>query len=257
MSTQTLQAEIAGEERAIRHLIGERRALTSKIHRQEAQLKLHQAQLHRMHGHGGGIAPGDRFPDFSAWQPAVDLAAVRQAGELRAGELAITKLTEGPGWTDPYGRNRLQAMAANAFPHRGAYAFLHPSEDPVAQATHFLEAGGHLLTEADIAIADLEVTDGQPASRVAACGREFGLEIAKHSPAMRWLYGGGPFLKENGVELLPAYLAHWLPAYAPSPFPYVIYGRERTIAWQYTDGHLGPGPHLCPGIGACDLSIRL
>lgn len=252
MSAQTLQAEIAGEERAIRHLIGERRALTSKIRRQEAQLKLNQRRLE----HGLVLAPGTRFPDVSSYQVAVDLSVVRRAGEIRAGELAFTKLTEGEGWTDTYGQGRLKTMASVGFPHRGAYAFLHPSEDPVAQAEHFLEQGGHELTAADVIAADLEVTDGQPAARVAGCAHGFVQVIAKHSPAKRWLYGGGPFLSENHVTL-DGYDAHWLAAYAPSPYPYVIYGRARTISWQYTDGHYGPSPHVCPGIGACDLSIRL
>ena len=262
---QTLQAELVGEERAIRHLIGEQAALSSRLKRDRARRKLDETRLHALQtrghgavGQGPALAHGERFPDTSSYQPNVDLKAVRNAGAIHCGQLAFSKITEGTGWTDAYGPTRFQEMQALEFQHRGGYHFLHASESPAEQATHFLDAlhahGSILAT--DVLVADVEVSDGQAARNVAACAREFGELLKKETPAHRWLYGGGPFLRANQVTL-DGYDAHWLAAYAPDPAPYMVYGRGRTVAWQYTDGTYGPSPHACPGIGAGDLSIIL
>lgn len=257
---QTLQAEIAGDEKAIRLLIGEQKALTNKLARERTALELAQAKLHALIGAAAGPGPhGSRFIDISNNQPNVNLAAVRAARSIRATELAFTKLSEGTGFTDGDGPGRLRAMAGHHFPHRGGYHFYHPSESPIVQAEHFLNAAhshGVVIRETDILACDLEVSDGQPARVVAAGARDFGRFIKQHTPAKLWLYGGGPFLHEFGVQLAP-YDAHWLAAYVGDPAPFMVFGRAHTIAWQYTDGVHGPTPRVCPGVGACDLSIVL
>lgn len=258
----TLEAELAGEERAIRHLIGELAALDSQTRRAEARARLHAPRAHATTTRhpavqlpAPGFPHGDRFPDVSNHQPHVDLDVVRRAGTVRAGQLVVTKLTEGIGFTDAYAA-RWRRMRELGFPHRGGYAFLHPSQSGVAQAEHLLGVLGGDVTPADVIIADLEVSDGQPAGRVQACAREFAETIAAHTPAKRWLYGGAPFLGEFGVPL-DGYHAHWLAAYVADPAPFLRYGRARTVAWQYTDGLVGPFPHVCPGIGPVDMSIIL
>ena len=261
-SAESLHAEIAGLERAIRHLIGERKALTSTLDRDEALLKLAERKLHaistRNHPAVGPVLPsGSRFPDVSSFQPNVDWNAVRHASSIRVGDLAIVKISEGAGWTDPYGAARWREMASAGFPHRGGYHFLHPSVSPQEQAQHFLSAlhqDGVIVRPSDIVVCDCEVSDSS--SSVAACTREFGQIVRKEVPAKLWLYGGGPFLHEFGVELEP-YDGHWLAAYVSDPAPYMVFGRSRTVAWQYSDGHYGPTPHYCPGIGSCDLSVVL
>lgn len=269
MSTeaQTLQAEIMGDERAIRHLIGERAALNSQLKREEAVLKLHEQRLHALStknhpavSKGGPPLPhGHRFPDVSSYQPHVDFRLVHDDKAIGCGDIAFTKLTEGLSWTDPYGNMRLRSMRAFGFPHRGAYHFAHPSENPTDQANHFLAVAfeeHNEITAADVLACDLEVSDGQPGGTVRFFAKEFAATLRKHTPAKLWLYGGGPFLHEYSVPL-DGYDAHWLPAYGPTPVPYMIYGRSRTVAWQYTDGHYGPSPHVVEGIGGCDVSIIL
>jgi Glycosyl hydrolases family 25 len=261
-----LEAELAGEERAIRHLIGERAALGSSIKRHQAREKLLEAELKaittRNHpavgNHGGPIPHGERFPDDSSYQPHVDYAAVRHADSVRVGLLAFVKVSEGGGWTDPYGARRLREMADAGFPHRGGYHFFHPAVSPVDQAHHFLDAAhaaGAVLGPADVLACDAEVTDGEPARVVRAGVAAFAAELAKHVPCKRWLYSGGPFARENGVTL-SGFDAHWLAAYVADPRPFMVFGRQ-TIAWQYTDGRYGPAPRVCPGVGAGDMSIIL
>lgn len=258
---QQLQSEITASERAIRQLIGEQAALNSRLARTKARLKLEQTRLASLGRNQPPILQSaSRFPDVSNWQSSVNVAQVRQASSVRVGDLLVTKLTEGTSYVDAQGIQRLKDMAAANFTRRGAYAFLHPSESGQAQAEHFvqtLEAGGVKFGTSDIVIADLEVSDGMSSASVRACGKDFAATIRQHNGDVRlWLYGGGPFLKENGVPL-DGYEYHWLPAYVGNPAPYIIYGSRLTKAWQFTDGQYGPNPHSCPGIGQCDMSIVL
>jgi GH25 family lysozyme M1 (1,4-beta-N-acetylmuramidase) len=259
-----LESELVGEEKAIRLLIGEQAALTSKLKREHALEVLTSAELKKATTRGPVVATvdsiphEDRFPDVSNWQPTVDWDVVRQAGSVRVGQLAITKLTEGTTLTDAYGAGRLRLMAAAGFPHRGGYHFLHPAESPRAQAEHFLEVAhsdGVVIRESDVLVCDAEVSDGQRAATVRQAVAEFGAIVKAETPAKVWLYGGGPFIRENGITL-SGYDGHWLGAYVVSPAPFEVFG-ARTVAWQYTNGTYGPAPRVCPGIGSCDLSIVL
>lgn len=254
-----LQKEISAEERAIRHLIGERKALKSKIARLEALIKLQTARLHKMeHSKTPKLAVASRFPDVSNNQPNVDVLAVKRAASVRVGQLLVTKITEGTGFVDQPGIERARAMAIVGFERRGFYAFLHPSVSGVAQAEFLLNTlhnGGVTLKPTDILFGDCEVSDGQSAAAVARCAKDFGTTLQQHFEGEIDLYGGGPFLRENGVTL-DGYDFHWLAAYVPNPAPFIPFG-ARTKYWQFTDGKFGPSPHSCPGIGACDLSIVL
>jgi lysozyme len=263
MSTaeKTLEADILGQEKAIRLITGERKALGSRLAREHALLKLSEARLKVLERPKplpsvNLIPHGDRFFDVSNNQPHVDFMVAAKAGSVRVGTLAVTKLTEGTAFTDAYGVERLNEMKTAGFFHRGAYCFGHPSEGGTAQAEYFMNAGGHLLTAADIAVYDCEVTDGQTPAAVASAARDFGQYVRAHSQAKLWLYGGGPFLHENGVTLA-GFDAHWLAAYVPDPSEFMVYGRGRTVAWQFSDGVHGPTPHLIPGVGAVDVSIIL
>lgn len=278
MATVTLQSEIDAEERAIRHLIGEHRSLTSATHRLEARMKLERARLGQLelaalvtppppqHPNIPVVKPiphGMRFVDVSAYQPRVNLDDVRHAVELTevskspTSDLFITKATEGLDYVDGYLGSRWHGAYLAGFPHRGAYHFLHPSESGKEQAEHFLEAlhaSGNIRAQ-DIVVCDAEVSDGQSAGTVANCVGEFGTTLAKECPAKRWLYGGGPFAKEFGLVLAP-YQAHWLAAYVTDPTPYYAFGKP--LAWQFTGNGLGPAPHSVTGVGTgCDISIVL
>jgi lysozyme len=256
----TVQQAIAGEERAIRHLIGERKALNSKLARLEAQLKLNKAKLAKIDRSPKfkSLAKNSRFPDVSNNNAVVNVAEVRKAAKIKVGDLLVTKITEGLTFIDRPGLLRAKGMEAAGFPRRGFYAFVHPSQSGEAQAQFFLKTlddAGVKILPSDILICDGEVSDGQSAATVRSCFANFGHELKKHYNNVRWLYGGGPFAEENGITL-DGYDAHWLAAYVDNPRPYMHFG-SRTKAWQFTDGRNGPGPHSCPGIGNCDLSVVL
>jgi lysozyme len=243
----TTQQDIAGVERAIRHLIGEEAALKSKLKRLQARLKLEQARLR-----AGQPKPGSHFCDVSSYQPNVNYRAMKAGGW---GDMAVTKLTEGAYYVDQHGQQRLHDMAAAGIKIRGGYHFLHPAVSGKVQAQHFLQHGGHVLVKGDRAICDLEISDGQKPGLIQACAREFAQEVARNSPATLVLYGGGPFLHEQGVQLAP-FVEHWLAAYVADWRRYAIYGAS-TRFWQSSDGTWGPSPHSAPGVGRCDISVVL
>jgi lysozyme len=273
MSNVKLQSEITAEEKAIALLTGQSAdaiSLETKLHAQlvlaEQRLKASTATLviadkpkpapvDVATGNVSGAPHGDRFPDVSMYQASVNLLQVLKLNEnIRVGKLIVMKATEGIDYVDSFLASRWHGAALAGFPFRGAYHFLHPSMSPTEQAAHFLNAiteGGREIHAQDILICDCEVSDGESASVVASCTKEFGAYVAAHAPAKRWLYGGA-FLHENGVELAP-YNGHWLAAYTTDPTPYYYYGCP--VAWQYSDGVNGPVPHSVVGIGSCDMSI--
>ena len=260
----TCQADIAGDERAIRHLVGERAAENSEIHRIQAREKLLAAKVHGAAKRPTTAPPtpefphGERFPDVSSYQPHVDLSAVAKDSSIAVGKLIVFKATEGLGYTDGFLVSRWNSAKEQKIPHRGAYHFLHMDESGEAQAAYFLEelhrAGD--VTAQDIVIADAEISSGQSPGTVANIVGAFGTTLAKECPAVRWLYAGGPFATENGLVLAP-YHGHWLAAYVSDPKPYYVKALGTPVAWQYSDGVNGPTPHTVEGIGPCDLSIIL
>ena len=257
------QADLTADERAIRHLVGERAAENSEIHRIQAKEKLLYAKAAAEPVKRPTTTPavpefphGACFPDVSSFQPHVDLAAVDKDSSINVGKLIVVKATEGLSYVDGYLASRWTGAKAVGIPHRGAYHFLHMDESGTLQGEYFLRAldaaGG--VTVQDIVIADAEISSGMSAQTVAQCVAEFGAYLAAHCPAKKWLYTGGPFATENGIKLAP-YQGHWLPAYTGDPKPYYVFGTP--IAWQFTDGVNGPTPHVVAGIGPCDCSIIL
>jgi GH25 family lysozyme M1 (1,4-beta-N-acetylmuramidase) len=254
----TCQADLTANERAIRHLVGERAAMNSRIHRLQAEDKLVAAKILAQPVKRPTKAPatpefphGGIFADVSSFQPHVDLAEVAKASSL-----IVVKATEALDYIDGYLASRWAGAKAAGIPHRGAYHFLHMDESGTAQGEYFLHAldaaGG--VTAQDVVIADAEISSGAPAATVAQVVADFGAYVAAHCPAKRWLYTGGPFATEFGLKLVP-FNGHWLPAYVGDPKPYYVFGTP--IAWQHTDGVNGPTPHAVEGIGSCDMSIIL
>lgn len=102
-------------------------------------------------------APNAEILDLASFQhpnnAAIDWAQVKAAGITGV----IVKLTEGTGYVNaPWGAEDVAGAKAAGVLVAG-YLFLHPNEDPVAQAEWYLAHGGADL--AGVAV-DCEVTDG-------------------------------------------------------------------------------------------------
>lgn len=252
------------DERPIRHLLPPSKH-SSPTHRAEARAKLTLARHHHAASPeppAAGVPSGSRFPDLSSYQLRADLEIVRHDVDVRIGDLVVLKATEGLSYTDGYLVSRTREAAAVGFPHRGWYHFLHPSISGTEQAHYFLQEVCRATSDGlgpkaqDIVICDAEVTDGQSPRNVEQCVAEFGAVLLGHCPAKRWLYTGGPFAEEMGLQLAP-FDAHWLPAYVSDPRAYYVRSFGVPVAWQYSDGHLGLTPNVVDGVGPCDISIVL
>lgn len=95
---------------------------------------------------------------------SIDWTAVAGAGIKGV----IVKVTEGTGYVNPYAAGDISGAKAAGLVVAG-YLFLHPSEDPVAQADYYLANGGAQL--AGVAL-DCEATDGDTWSQVDTAMQE-------------------------------------------------------------------------------------
>lgn len=89
-----------------------------------------------------------------------DRSSYQPVGPWTGLDFGIVKATEGTTWTDPTFAANWANLARAGIP-RGAYAFVHPSLDPVTQAKHFIatvKARG--VSPGDMLIADSELLTG-------------------------------------------------------------------------------------------------
>lgn len=95
--------------------------------------------------------------DVSNYNGKIDWKRVRAAGVDRA----YIKLTEGLFFVDKYAKQNAQAARA-AGVQVGFYHFAHPSNSPVAEGRHFLQAARGLTQVGDLPpVLDLEVQEGK------------------------------------------------------------------------------------------------
>lgn len=77
--------------------------------------------------------------------------------------------------------------------------------------------------------------------------------VAKVSGVHPWTYGSTSFLETAIPAAFLRSNPRWQAAYGPKP------GRgpwgKAWVAWQFTDGQVGPVPHAMAGIGSCDVSM--
>jgi len=121
----------------------------------------------------------------------VDWTKVAESGA----SFAIAKATEGHTYVDNQFQSNWAGMSSAGIKIRGAYHFGHPGTDAGAQADHFLSVVG-ALHAGDLVALDIETSDGQSASTVAAWCKAFVDRVVSKSglPASRVLvYTGAWF----------------------------------------------------------------
>jgi len=184
---------------------------------------------------------------------------------------AILKCTQGIAYPTAWFHQQWSALRAAAGDRygasfvRGAYHFLMFDDDPVRQATYYLDtvaaAGGWDHGDL-IPIVDVERADGNEhatAAQVTACVTAFVAEVAKATGQDVMIYGRGAM---RDLHITSTFGAQWLwnPGYtATMPSAAEQGWPDDTVAlWQYTDGTHGDAPGLpreTPGLGAVDASV--
>lgn len=194
-----------------------------------------------------------RGPDYSNWQPNVDLASVRAAGHRIVG----LKASEGTGYTDPRFAVRWHT-AEKVGLGRLAYHFAHANYgvSPEAEADHFLAcvhaAGG--WHPWDIPVLDIE------SGNLSGAALDAWIDRWCRRVERRWrvglIYSGSWYLGAKGARCVAIRQRGWqLWSSAYGSRPVTFSGFTSWRLWQYSDGKYGPTPHSSGRNGNSDMNI--
>lgn len=169
--------------------------------------------------------------------------------------MVVHKASEGLKFHDPQFAVRLP-LIQQAGMVAGAYHFLTGDPgDPTGeiQAVFFL----HSFDPAGIVLAlDVETEPNVPSPTIAQI-RGFIRVVHGETGRYPLIYGGmaylGPLIANNRAEDITI-CPHWHAAYSAAPKPMPGWG-DTPLAWQYTDGRVGPKAGPTAGAGYVDRSV--
>ena len=187
--------------------------------------------------------PLNAVVDISHHNGNVNLQAAKGDGIIGV----IHKATQGQTGVDAmYQTNRGKATAAGLL--WGAYHF-GTGGDGAGQAQHCLDVVGTF--DNTLLVLDFEQNPGGPSMSLADA-RAFVTQVNQVTGRFPGFYSGS-YVKQllgNGKDPVLAQCWLWLPQYGPTPV--VPPNWPTWTMWQYTDGTVGPQPHVVAGIGNCD-----
>jgi lysozyme len=184
--------------------------------------------------------------DISHHNGVVDLTKAGSAGV----QGVIHKATQGWKYVDPlYKTNRAAALAAGLM--WGAYHF-GVGADGAEQADFFLTT---VQPDDDtLLVLDFEANTADSSMDLIEA-RAFVTHLQQNTGHWPGLYAG-QYLKELlGASPDPVLSNCWLWLAQYGPTPVVPPGWNDWTMWQYTDGAVGPQPHVVPGFGPCDRDL--
>ncbi|AGA25427.1 glycoside hydrolase family 25 protein [Singulisphaera acidiphila] len=183
--------------------------------------------------------------DVSHYQGGINWSSVQSAGTT----FAITKATEGTGYTDPYVNQNIAGMKqVGIIP--GAYHFARPGLDPVAQANYFTSvvynANGGSFSGLLQLVLDLETTDGQTPAYVFSWTQAFVARVLAITGRPCIIYTGFYFWRDNvGNPNNNLNCPLWLAAYVTEAQTTALTPQAWSgvgwAFWQYTSSGAVPG----------------
>lgn len=189
-------------------------------------------------------APGEDHgkiygPDLSHWEPGANWKDVASDNGF-----GITKATEGTGNTDPLFAAYRKDMVAN-LEVCGFYHFFHPSQDPIAQAKHFLAVVGPIRLYDFLAL-DWEVSDGISPAAQQSAAKKFLDYVYEQTGKVPWIYADkGSFVDKIQDGYFQKYNI-WMAQLSSKLTPPAQF--SRVDLWQYTfTGKYKGVPHPCDG----------
>lgn len=185
------------------------------------------------------------LPDFSEWQPNVNMAGVRKQTPA-----LILRVGYGHDHKDlQIDRYRPQAVQ-NGFGWTGLYQYARADQDITAQAEMFCSWVGR-LTVGEIPILDLEEGSGDQTARANAWFNVVDDHFALTPLPVNersWLYSGANFATNNLESIFNSDRHTWVASYgATEP------ANPHTL-WQSTNGAVGVNRVSWAGAGYCDTS---
>ena len=187
--------------------------------------------------------PLNAVVDLSHHNGNVDLQQAQGDGIIGV----IHKATQGLTGLDPmYPTNRTKATSAGLL--WGAYHFA-TGGDGVEQAQHFLDVVG--TVDNTLLVLDFE-QNPSGGSMSLEDARAFATHVNVATGRFPGFYSGS-YIKEllgSSKDPVLSQCWFWLAQYGPTA---VVPANWTTwTMWQYTDGAVGPQPHVVAGIGNCD-----
>lgn len=173
---------------------------------------------------------------------------------LKAGHKRIAiKATEGTAYINP----ELHAWAESASRLGLAVSFYHyghpEGNNSQAEARHFWEAIRGLWKPGDTVSLDLELGLGVLSTEaVVSYHNMFCAHLAMGSGHHSISYMPEFYYRTLAPKLITPENRYWIAAWGTRK-PRVMNGHTLWM-WQFTNGLVGPFPHECAGIGACDIS---
>ncbi|MBX6386489.1 MAG: hypothetical protein IRZ07_26530 [Microbispora sp.] len=149
-------------------------------------------------------------------------------------QFGFIKATEGTTWVDSSFPRHWRELAKKGIV-RGAYHYGHPSNDPIAEADHFLDVVDSQPSKpGDILVLDLETSDGESVEHVNQWARTWLEYVAAKTGAKPMFYSGWNFANKygHGLSEYPLWVAHY--SKAPGDITPPADWKTWTIH-QYTD----------------------
>ncbi|TLP60907.1 glycoside hydrolase family 25 protein [Microbispora triticiradicis] len=126
-------------------------------------------------------------------------------------QFGFIKATEGLDWVDSSFPRHWRELDKKGIV-RGVYHYGHPSNDPIAEADHFLRVvNAQPGKPGDILVLDLETADGQSVQRVNAWARKWLEYVTAKTGVRPMFYSGWNFADKYGRGLgdYPLWVAHY------------------------------------------------
>jgi lysozyme len=182
--------------------------------------------------------------DLSHHNADPDFAVARDRGGIVG---IVHKATQGLTYADPtYAERRAAAVVEKLL--WGAYHF-GTGSDGVQQAEHFLSVVQP--DDATLLVLDFEANPQGPSMTLEEA-RAFATHVMEATGRWPGLYSGHYIKELLGTRADPVLANCWLWLAQYGPTAVVPPNWASWTMWQYTDGGLGPEPHVVEGIGRCD-----
>ena len=135
------------------------------------------------------------------------------------------------------------------------YHFCRPDQhaSAAAEAAAFWRAVKPVWEPGDRLALDCETEGGRPWQGAPDYVPNLAAAVHRASGVYPWTYGSTFFLDTVIPRSFLNSNPRWQAAYGPKPG--MAPWRKPWIAWQFTDGQVGPTPHAVAGIGECDVSM--
>ncbi|NPA74729.1 MAG: hypothetical protein GXO25_01435 [Euryarchaeota archaeon] len=174
--------------------------------------------------------------DVSHYQGTIDWTKVRNAGYT----FVFVKASQGTSYVDPLFSTNVQGASAAGL-KVGAYHFAEPSDDPIAEADHFVDVIKPYLSYMSLPPAlDLEQTGGLSWSALSNWANEFEKEVQAKTGITPIIYVNVNYATnlDSSVTQWPLWIADW--TYNPNATPRT--GKWSSWSfWQYSDSGSVPG----------------